>query len=93
MILGNGKCLCGCRCDHGAGVCCIQVSQVQDSLVYTGCYDEHIRAWDLRKLTCPVDQVLDAMCLPRTSSVLSLRAMHSVATRFECDLCAMSRSH
>ena len=55
--------LCGCRCGHGAGVCCIQADHVQDFLVYTGCYDENVRSWDLRKLTCPIHQVVVAVHL------------------------------
>ena len=58
--------LCHCSCGHGAGVCCIRANYAQDFLVYTGSYDEHIRSWDLRKLTCPIDQVFLAVQLLST---------------------------
>jgi WD40 repeat protein len=49
--------VCDCRCDHRAGICCVQSSPTQDFVVYTGSYDECIRSWDLRKLSVPTGQV------------------------------------
>ncbi len=39
---------------HGAGVCCISSSPLQQHAVVTGSYDERARLWDLRMPSRPV---------------------------------------
>jgi WD40 repeat protein len=44
-----------CRKSHSAGVCCIASSPQQEHCLVTGSYDEHIRFWDTRRITQPVE--------------------------------------
>ncbi|KAK9809915.1 hypothetical protein WJX72_001707 [[Myrmecia] bisecta] len=39
---------------HGAGVCCIASSPWQKHLLCTGSYDEHVRLWDTRMASKPI---------------------------------------
>ncbi|KAA6427585.1 MAG: hypothetical protein FRX49_02248 [Trebouxia sp. A1-2] len=43
------------RKSHSAGVCCIASSIQQEHCLVTGSYDEHIRLWDTRRITQPVE--------------------------------------
>ena len=46
-----------CRVGHKAGICCIQASPIRETMIYTGCYDDKLRLWDLRNLSDPLAQV------------------------------------
>ena len=46
-----------CRVGHKAGICCIQASPIRETMIYTGCYDDELRLWDLRNLSDPLAQV------------------------------------
>lgn len=43
------------RKSHSAGVCCIASSPQQEHYLVTGSYDEHIRFWDTRRISHPVE--------------------------------------
>ncbi|KAI3430181.1 WD_REPEATS_REGION domain-containing protein [Psidium guajava] len=47
--------------EHRMGVCCITKSISDPNVVLTGSYDEHIRVWDIRSISKPVNQ--SSVCL------------------------------
>jgi WD40 repeat protein len=40
--------------EHGAGVCVVRTSPIDDNCIVTGCYDQFVRLWDKRKLSRPI---------------------------------------
>lgn len=46
---------------HKMGVCCIVKSPNDPNTVLTGCYDEHLRVWDVRSISKPVNET--SICL------------------------------
>lgn len=41
---------------HKMGVCCISKSPTDPNTILTGSYDEHLRVWDIRSITRPVNK-------------------------------------
>ncbi|KAK6920678.1 hypothetical protein RJ641_014356, partial [Dillenia turbinata] len=41
---------------HKMGVCCITKSLMDPNVLLTGCYDEHLRVWDVRSISKPVHE-------------------------------------
>ncbi|KAL3824661.1 hypothetical protein ACJIZ3_020690 [Penstemon smallii] len=46
---------------HKMGICCIAKSPSDPNTLLTGCYDEHLRIWDVRSISKPVDEY--SICL------------------------------
>lgn len=61
-IKHEGALLGCCRKSHGAGVCCIASSPQQEHCLVTGSYDEHIRLWDTRNISRPI-QIAQVSCI------------------------------
>ncbi|KAK3414525.1 hypothetical protein EUGRSUZ_H00387 [Eucalyptus grandis] len=70
--------------EHKMGVCCITKSISDPNVVLTGSYDEHIRVWDIRSISKPVNQ--SSICFgggvwrikqhPHVRSVVLAACMH-----------------
>ena len=63
---------CLLRRAHSAGVCCIVCSPWQPEQLCTGSYDEHVRLWDMREPSRPLECTKVLLQLLRTSAGLAV---------------------